>query len=43
MIAKYISQLGSVMLLDFMTEEYIISSVEMFCNDLAKSNNILEK
>lgn len=42
-IAKYISQLGSVMLLDFMTEEYIISSVEMFCNDLAKSNNILEK
>lgn len=41
MIAKYISQLGSVMLLDFMREEYITNSVENFCVTLAESNGII--
>ncbi|GFP76387.1 DUF6339 family protein [Clostridium fungisolvens] len=39
-IAKYISQLGSVMLLDFMTEDYIKNSVIDFCENIAKSNGI---
>jgi len=39
-IAKHISQLGSVMLLDFMTEEYITDSVFNFCNKIATENNI---
>lgn len=40
-IAKHISQLGSVMLLDCMTEEYITDSVESFCENLARDNGIL--
>ena len=39
-IAKYISQLGSVMLLDFMSEDYIKNSVIEFGENLAKSNGI---
>lgn len=41
MIAKHISQLGSVMLLDFMTEDYISNSVEEFCNNLAEANDVV--
>lgn len=41
-IAKYISRLGSVMLLDFMTEQYIIDSVEAFCENLIKDNKIFD-
>ena len=40
MIAKHISQLGSVMLLDFMTEQYIEESVIDFCENLASKNSI---
>ena len=39
-IAKFISQLGSVMLLDFMSEEYITNSVIEFCEKLASANGI---
>lgn len=42
LIAKHISQLGSVMLLDFMTEEYITDSVICFCEKLAEHNGIVE-
>lgn len=41
MIAKHISQLGSVMLLDFMSEEYIEKSVIEFCDVIASNNGIL--
>ena len=40
-IAKHISQLGSVMLLDFMREDYILDSVLAFCDSLAEANNIM--
>lgn len=40
-IAKHISQLGSVMLLDFMREDYILDSVLDFCDSLAEANNIM--
>ena len=40
-IAKFISQLGSVMLLDFMSEEYITKSVMEFCESLELTNGIL--
>lgn len=40
-IAKHISQLGSVMLLDFMSEDYILDSVLAFCDSLAEANNIM--
>lgn len=33
-IASYISKLGSVMLLDSMSEDYIMNSVESFCEEL---------
>lgn len=39
-IAKYVSQLGSVMSLDFMSEEYITSQVEGLCVNLAEKNGI---
>lgn len=40
-IAKYISQLGSVTLLDFMREDYILDSVLAFCDSLAEANKIM--
>lgn len=40
-IAKHISQLGSVMLLDFMGEDYILDSVLAFCDSLAEANKIM--
>lgn len=41
LIAKYISQLGSVMLLDFMAEDYITDSVFGFCEKLAERNGVM--
>lgn len=43
-IAKYISKLGSVALLDFMSEDYIMNSVESYCEELyALSKNTLNQ
>ena len=40
-IAKHISKLGSVMLLDIMSEDYIFNSVLDFCDSLAEANGIV--